>query len=112
MNREWKEKKTEKNYNLEEFQLKYEGEGDDASYKTFYVINYKNNVSYALRGNKLFVSDEKRGLSANVYAIGINPISSEIVFGSTDSFSFNSLSKNKRKVAFVKIKRDKRTGQY
>lgn len=105
-------KGTEKSYNLEEFQLKYDGEGDDISYNTYYLVSYKDNVSYALRGNRLFVSDEKRDLPAVIYAIGISSISSEIVFGTTESFSFNSLSKNRRKVIFVKQKRDKKTGQY
>ena len=106
------QQKTEKTYNLEQFQFKYEGEGDEISYKPFYVVRFKNNNSFALQGNKVFISDQKKFMQADVYAIGINPISSEIVFGAAENFTFSSVINNKKKINFIKMKRDKKTGQY
>lgn len=105
-------RETEKSYNLERFDIKYEGDGDDISYKTFYVISYKDNIAYALLENKVFINIEKKGVNATVFSIGINPISSEIVFGVSENFSFQNLKNNKIKVKFEKIKKNKKTDTY
>ncbi|MEO8770194.1 MAG: hypothetical protein ABI402_08920 [Ferruginibacter sp.] len=105
-------KETAKTYNLERYSLGYGGDGDDIVYKNFFVVGYKDNVSYALRDNKLFVSEEKKSLQAFVYAIGINTANSEIVFGSDENFTFSTIKSNKKKIEFYKIKKDKKTNSY
>ena len=103
---------TQKLYTLEKYELKYNGEGDDVSYWVYYVIEYKDNVSYALKDNKLFVSDEKKLLPVNVYGIGINPTNSEIVFGSATNIKFSEVKDNKQKITFKKQKKNKKTDSY
>ncbi len=99
--------RTEKVYNLESFDFIY-GKNGDPGLRNYFVISYKNNVAYSLKDTRVFVSDEKRMIPASIYAISINPSNSEISFGSNIDFIFNSASKNKIKIDFVKIKKGKR----
>lgn len=105
-------KETEKTFNLEKYEFKGSGDGDDIAYKTFYVVSFKDNVSFALLDNKLFVSDAKKSLPASVYSIGINPSNSELVYGSAKDFTFSDFKNNKRKIELKRIKKDKKSGQY
>ncbi len=95
----------DKNYTLENYTLDYTGEGNEFAYKVFYVISYRDNVSFAIENDKLFVSNEKKQLPASIYAIGINTSNSEIVYAASENFKFASVSDNKKQVEFRKIRK-------
>lgn len=105
-------KEIDKNYTLEDYSLDYRGEGNEFQYKTFYVVSYKNNVSYALRDPKVFVSNEKKSLPASIYAIGINTANSDIVYAAEENFKFTSAENNKKQIQFTKIRKNKETNKY
>ena len=97
-------KEVDKKYTLENYTLDYTGEGNEFAYKVFYVISYKDNVSFAIENDKLFVSNDKKQLPASIYAIGINTSNSEIVYAATENFKFASVSGNKKQVEFRKVR--------
>lgn len=103
-------KEIEKTFNLEKYDLTTGQQ--NFQYKTFYVISFTGNVSYALKDNKIFVSDEKKSLKANVYAISISLQSDELSFGFAENFTFSGLKNNIKKIEFRVLKKDKKTGQY
>ena len=98
-------KEVDKKYTLENYTLDYTGEGNEFAYKVFYVISYKDNVSFAIENDKLFVSNDKKQLPASIYAIGINTSNSEIVYAATENFKFASVSGNKKQVEFRKVRK-------
>lgn len=105
-------KEIDKNYTLEDYTLDYRGEGNEFTYKTFYIVSYKDNVSYALKDPKLFVSNEKKSLPASIYAIGINTDNSEIVYAAEENFKFATTENNKKQINFRRIRKDKETNKY
>ena len=97
----------EKTYNLEEFEFGYGKEGDP-TISNYFVVSYQNNVSFALKDNKLFVSDEKKTIPVSVYAIGISQYSGNLLWASASGFTFGELKKNKKRIDFYKVNNQKK----
>ena len=98
-------KEVNKTYSFNDYNLAYSGEGNEFAYKTFYLVSYKDNVAYALKDTKVFVSNDKQNLPVSIYAIGINTNNADIVFAAEENFKFITGGDNKKKIQFRKIKK-------
>ncbi|MFT3934518.1 MAG: hypothetical protein QM726_12925 [Chitinophagaceae bacterium] len=103
-------KEIEKKYNLERYELV--AQKPNNLFRLYFVISYKDNISYPLKDNKLFVSDEKKNLKASVYSIAINGVSSEVAYGTITDFTFSDSKSPTIKIPINVIKKDKKTGTY
>ncbi len=95
---------TEKTFKLKNYVLSNTGKETRYTHEYFYVINYEDNISYSLKGNQLFVSNDKSKSNTNIYAIGINPLNSQILFGFSKNFTFSKEKANVKKIEFKKVK--------
>ena len=95
---------TEKTFKLEKYGLVNVGKETKYAHEYYYAINYNDKISYTLKSNQLYVNDENRNLTADIYAIGINVLNSGILFGSSKGFIFSNEKGNVKKVEFKKAK--------
>jgi hypothetical protein len=95
---------SEKTFKFEKYVLVNKGKETKTALEFYYVIKYKDNISYSLKSNQLFVNDEKRKLPADIYAVGINLLNSKILFGSSKDFIFSNEKANKKNIEFKSVK--------
>jgi hypothetical protein len=94
----------EKEYNLEQYQLIYNGNSKTASYNLYYVVSFSEENSFGLSGNKIFVDKNKKTSSSTIYAIAIKAGTTDIEFAEKENFRFSDQKKNIVEIKPLKIK--------
>lgn len=94
-----------KKYDFELFKLTYKGGGTSSYFRNYFAVVFKDNVSYALQTNQLYVSSDRKLMSASVYSIGINTGNSSVVFGRAEDFFFANVKGNIKEIEFEKMRK-------
>ncbi|MFH1118869.1 MAG: hypothetical protein V1775_03545 [Bacteroidota bacterium] len=96
---EVKEHPSSKNYIVESYDILTSGIDDPYQY-LYFAVSYQNGVSYATKGSRIFVNEEKKSTPVSIYAVAISSTNFKARTAQKVNFRFSDEKKNRVVVPF------------
>ena len=93
-------------YKLERYLLQFDGAGDGLSKNTYYAIEFSDKVTYGLKENIVFLTEQRKEVRAKIYGINIDSGNGKISFTTSGEFAFSELGRNTKILKFAKVKNE------
>lgn len=100
-----KEQALSKDYLVESYDIYNSGLYESTSHTFYFALAYQNGVSYATKGSRIFVSEDKKSAPVSIYAIAIHDTNSKVRTAKKVNFRFSSVEKNQVVIAFESLRK-------